>query len=456
MGLQKTKSASSLSPNPGDALATTASLPTACAGENPIATPPTPIADAIAFHHGVPPQSGNDAPEGERERADALEGVAHGITLPNEEDVVVGAPGCQHCETLPAPIAGKAGTLTLRFPHTHTLGKILGYLVDSPWKHHENDGVLSIEAPEDCLAPILSPLLDLMSAPEQRDTRVHFQPKGQLSQAGDLFEIEALPHLVARMRSAWLLEILRKKRLHSVFQPIVYCCAPEGDAQDATNDTGAVFGYECLMRGVNGRGETIGAGPMIDMARRADLVFQLDLAARRAAFLGASAHGLQGKIFVNFAPNSIYNPYSCLDSTLRLVDELNLDHTRIVFEITEGERLPPLPHLKRIVGFYREHGFGVALDDVGAGFSSLSVLIELQPDYVKLDMNLLRNVNNDRTRSVVAGKLLETVHELGFQSVAEGIESEGELAWARDHGAHFAQGFLFARPATPPPLIAVV
>ena len=106
-------------------------------------------------------------------------------------------------------------------------------------------------------------------------------------------------------------------------------------------------------------------GLMLDIARSANLLFQLDLAARRAALVGAARHGLPGLIFVNCSPNSIYDPYTCLESTVRMVDELGIKRERLVFEITESERLPEMRLLTRIVGYYRENGFGVALDDFG-------------------------------------------------------------------------------------------
>jgi EAL domain-containing protein (putative c-di-GMP-specific phosphodiesterase class I) len=252
-----------------------------------------------------------------------------------------------------------------------------------------------------------------------------------------------------RLRSEWLLRLLREERFYSVFQPILR----SGDA----GTPASVFGYECLLRGRDDRGETVTPDLMLRMARSADLLFQFDLTARRTAITSAAAKGIAGdhKIFINFVPTAIYNPKTCLESTVRLVDALGIKRTQIVFEITESERMPELSHLRRIVDYYREQGFGVALDDVGAGFSSLSALAALRPDYVKIDRSLIQNVHEDAGRAVVARKLLEIVRELGIQSVAEGIETEAEFAWAKEHRADFVQGYLFARPAETPPLFRI-
>ncbi len=395
-----------------------------------------PLADAVVFKNGAPPLGSKDTRARERDKAEALEGVAHGITLPLAEDVLVGSPGCQYCEVLPQTTEGP-GVLELRFGHTHTLGKALRFLADSGWKHSEQGGTIRVRVPGS-VAPLLAPIMDRLSWPEKRDARARFLPEGETQ--GGPFDVEALSAFVAKVRADWLLRILREDRLRVVFQPIL-------------SVDGAVHGYECLLRG-DADGETVTAGPMLEMARGAELLFQFDLAARRTALLGAAEHGVKEKIFVNFAPNAIYNPYSCLDSTVRLVDELGLARERVVFEIIESERLPELAHLKSIVTYYRERGFGVALDDVGAGFSSLSLLTLLKPDYVKLDMSLIRGVDEDPARALVARKLLETTQELGLKTVAEGVETQSEHAWLKEHGADFVQGFLFARPAAPPPLQA--
>ena len=291
-----------------------------------------------------------------------------------------------------------------------------------------------------------------MSPAEQRDTRTYFHPKRyerSLSPTAAEFEMKSLPEFAHRLRSEWLLRLLRDERLYSVFQPILF----SGKADILA----AVFGYECLLRGRDDRGEVVSPDRMMRMAQGADLLFQFDIAARRTAIVSAAEKGLGGtcKIFINFVPTSIYNPKTCLESTMRLIDEMGIQRHQIVFEIIESERLPELAHLRRIVDYYRDQGFGVALDDLGAGFSSLSALAALRPDYVKIDRSLIQNVHKDAYRAVIARKLLEIAQELGIRSVAEGIETEEEYAWAKEHGADLVQGYYFARPSETPPLLRI-
>lgn len=365
----------------------------------------------------------------------------HGSRLANEEETLNahGAPRCQRCEVLPEPIVGP-GTLHLRFPLTHSMGKILAYLKSSHRIYKAEGGVISIEVPEADLSHALLPLMATLMTAEQRDARAIFQPRGHLMQLADYFEMSTLQALTARVQSNWLMEMLRDQRLNIVFQPIVHL-RPDDH----------IHAYECLMRGIV-NGQTVSPSLIMDVARGAELMFQLDLAARRAAICAASSHKIQQKIFINFGPTAIYDPVNCLRSTVALVDMQHLRRDQLVFEVIETDHMPDTGHLKNIVCYYRDNGFGVALDDLGAGHSSLNMLNKLRPDYVKLDMDLTRDVHKDPYKALIARKLLETASELGLKSVAEGVETREEYEWVEAHGADFVQGYYLAKPASPPPL----
>ena len=399
--------------------------------------------DAASYDRGIPTTSDLTLKEREEKLSEELVGAWHGLILPLEENVSVGAPQCQRCEVLPRPMV-EAGRLEIRFPHTFTLGKTLQFLMENNWKHTHHNGLVSISVPTGMLPTLASALTEVMSGPEQRDVRAVFHFEGDLVEKADYFEVESFPDFVNEVRSTWLIEMLRASSIYSVFQPIVRM-PQNGEAPE-------VFGYECLMRGEH-NGNVIAPDIMLQMARGADLIFQLDLAARRAAIVGAGRHNIKEKVFINFSPNSIYDPHHCLRSTVNAVEEVGLSRDQVVFELTESERLPALKHLQRIVNFYREEGFQVALDDVGAGYSSLNVLVQLKPDFVKLDMGLVRDVDRDKSKAIVARNLIETVKELELSTIAEGIERPEELDWVRNQGADFAQGYFFARPAVPPPAL---
>ncbi len=191
---------------------------------------------------------------------------------------------------------------------------------------------------------------------------------------------------------------------------------------------------------------------MFETARDAGLLFNLDRVARMKAIGEASGLGLESNIFVNFNPTSIYEPASCLRSTMTAIEESGISHSRIVFEVTESEHVKNDRHLRSILDFYRKSGFRIALDDLGAGYGSLNLLAALRPDFVKLDAGLIRDVDQDPYRAAIASKLLELAKELGVTIIAEGVETEEQWRWLLDNGADFVQGFFFARPAFPPPL----
>ena len=374
----------------------------------------------------------------------ALDSMAHAATLPLAEDVTAGNPHCQRCEVLPRPLTGP-GTLHLNMPHTHTMGKIVTWLAESGRAHTHKNGTVSIplhgDAAGDGVSTVLPRVLELLAMTERRDSRAFFQHAGDQLHPSDFFQVESLLTFEAQEAAGWLLELLRGDHVVSMFQPLVDCA------------TRRVYGYECLMRGERG-GTHFAPGPMIDAARKAELLFQLDAAGRRAAVRAACKYDLKEKVFINFTPNAIYDPTHCLHSTVRMVDAGGLSRDQVVFEVTESEKLPDMDHLSRIVHYYRDQGFAVALDDVGAGYASLNVLLGLKPDYVKLDMNLIRNVHVDPAKALVARKLLEVAAELGLKTVAESVETAEEWDWVRAHKADYAQGYFFARPALVPPVVA--
>jgi EAL domain-containing protein (putative c-di-GMP-specific phosphodiesterase class I) len=98
---------------------------------------------------------------------------------------------------------------------------------------------------------------------------------------------------------------------------------------------------------------------------------------------------------------------------------------------------------------HRDAGFRVALDDVGAGYSGLNLVHQLRPDFIKLDMELIHGVTEDPYKALITTKTLEIAAALGIESIAEGVETDEELAWVRDNGATYAQGYGIARPTRP-------
>jgi EAL domain-containing protein (putative c-di-GMP-specific phosphodiesterase class I) len=93
----------------------------------------------------------------------------------------------------------------------------------------------------------------------------------------------------------------------------------------------------------------------------------------------------------------------------------------------------------------------VALDDLGAGYSSLNLLSDLNPDYIKLDLELVQSVGENELQAQLAESLIETARDNGIVTLAEGIETDDEWAWFRDHGVDYLQGYRFSKPLEDPP-----
>ena len=206
-------------------------------------------------------------------------------------------------------------------------------------------------------------------------------------------------------------------------------------------NTRTIFAYEALVRGSNGEGadEVIGrVGP--------ELLYRFDQTCRVKAIATAATLGLQTRLSINFAPNAVYEPATCIRLTLAAAERCNFDARLLVFEITESERITDIPRVVRIIKDYQGRGFLTAIDDFGAGYAGLNLLAEFQPDIVKLDMALIRNIDKDPVRQAITSGIVATCRQLGCVLLGEGVETADEYRVLRKMGVNLFQGFLFARP----------
>lgn len=205
--------------------------------------------------------------------------------------------------------------------------------------------------------------------------------------------------------------------------------------------TGRIFGYEALVRGMNREG----AGEILSKVNDGNR-YRFDQACRVKAIQLASELGLQGVLSINFLPNAIYRAETCIRATLNAAEEVGFPKERLMFEVTEGERVNDHGHLRSIFTEYRKQGFRTAIDDFGAGYAGLNLLAQFQPDYIKLDMELTRNVDKDPVRQAIVAGITETCRALKLGIIAEGIETEHEYLFLRSRGIRLFQGYFFARP----------
>jgi EAL domain-containing protein (putative c-di-GMP-specific phosphodiesterase class I)/CheY-like chemotaxis protein len=133
---------------------------------------------------------------------------------------------------------------------------------------------------------------------------------------------------------------------------------------------------------------------------------------------------------------------------LGLLDEAPVE--RLVVEITEHEPVEDYDAFTSALRLLRERGVRIAIDDAGAGFSSLRHTLRLAPDIVKLDISITRDIDTDRGRRALASAMISFADEMGMVIVAEGVETEAERATLKELGVPFGQGYLFAKPGPLP------
>lgn len=204
----------------------------------------------------------------------------------------------------------------------------------------------------------------------------------------------------------------------------------------------SIFAHEALVRGPNGES----AGSVLARVTDANR-YVFDQACRVQAIRGAAELGLQELLSINFLPNAVYQPASCIRSTFDAARRYQFPIERIIFEVTEGERVQDRPHLVNIFREYSRFGFRTAIDDFGAGYAGLNLLSEYQPDIVKIDMDLVRDVDSSQAKQAIVKGVVAICSELNVRVLAEGIETIAERDFLYAAGIRLMQGYLFCKPA---------
>jgi len=253
-----------------------------------------------------------------------------------------------------------------------------------------------------------------------------------------LLSAKPLQRYINLIQDKEFFDIINNESLTSHFQPIV-------KAEDNT-----IYGYEALIRGVKANGELMYPYELFDKSSRNDMDFKLDRLCRESALKTAAVKKIHQKVFINFIPTSIYDPEFCLNSTVKWANQLEFDSKNIVFEVVETQKVKDQVHLKEILMYYREKGYKIALDDVGEGYSSLNMLIKLKPDIIKIDRNIIENINKDEFKQSVYKALYTVAKENNIEVLAEGIETPYEIETIRSIGVDYMQGYYFAKPSAEP------
>lgn len=231
-----------------------------------------------------------------------------------------------------------------------------------------------------------------------------------------------------------LRSIIDESRVETVFQPII------------SLTDGEILGYEALSRGPAG---SILERPdqLFAAARTYDLLWELEVLCRFRALERAKDILPNRLLFLNVDPKIIYDSRFQKGLTREYLALCQIDASGIVFEITEKTAIQDYKNFRRVLDNYTSQGYKIALDDTGSGYSGLTLLAETRPQYVKIDMELVRDIDKDSIKQ----SLIKAIHNFAgatnIKLIAEGIETINELNTLIDIGIHYGQGFLLQRPA---------
>lgn len=216
-------------------------------------------------------------------------------------------------------------------------------------------------------------------------------------------------------------------KLWMAFQPIVR-------AADRS-----LFAYEALVR--SDEPTLPHPGALLDASERLDRMKELARAIRSAAATAWKLAPQNALLFVNLRSQDLFD-----EALFGIDDPLRPFAANVVLEVTERESLNSVADARPRIARLREAGFRVAIDDLGAGYAGLTSFALLEPEFVKIDMSLVRSVETDATKRKLVGSMVGLCHEMGMPVVAEGVETEAEREALVDLGCDLLQGYLFGRP----------
>jgi EAL domain-containing protein (putative c-di-GMP-specific phosphodiesterase class I) len=219
------------------------------------------------------------------------------------------------------------------------------------------------------------------------------------------------------------------KRAHLALQPIVML---------SPNNARQIYGYEALLR--SSEAKLASPAAIFDAAGRLGRI--IDVGRRVRGLAAELASAMQGAtvLFINLHAQDL-NDEELFDPR----GEFSKIASRVVLEVSE--RVDQHASLKERIASLRAIGFRIAIDDLGAGYAGLSSFATLEPDYVKLDMALVREIHTSNLKRSVVKSVIELARKAGVQVIAEGVEVDAELRCLEGLGVRLAQGYMIGMPA---------
>lgn len=233
-------------------------------------------------------------------------------------------------------------------------------------------------------------------------------------------------------------EIIATEYVHPVFQPVV------------SLKTGEVYGYEVLTRIENDScsAKEMSAGCLFSEAEKAGRLWDLEKLCRKKALKASHAFGLRGKLFIKTSAQIVNDPSFTGGYTLKKLGKYNLNPDNIVFELNERLCSSDISALKQLYNHYGEQNFHIAVDNMGLNYTE--ILCSLNPDYIKIAMNITRGIDADEVKQSLVKSLVQFCASTGTILIAQGIETDRELDCLITLGVPDGQGYYIGRPEAQP------
>jgi EAL domain-containing protein (putative c-di-GMP-specific phosphodiesterase class I)/GGDEF domain-containing protein/CBS domain-containing protein len=229
-------------------------------------------------------------------------------------------------------------------------------------------------------------------------------------------------------------EVITHRQLSPLFQPVI----------DLKNNI--IFGHEGLIRGpVNS--DLHAPLELFKAAREYKVAYEIEHLSRQIVLELFASQQHSGKLFINISPEILVQPGSSRGATLAYIHKLGLNPNNVIIELTESSPTFDYVLLRQAVDHYRSLGFEIAIDDLGEGFSSLRLWSELRPDYVKIDKHFIQGIDTDPIKLEFVRSIQQIAENSGGKVIAEGIETQTQLAMIKDLGVAYGQGYFLGRPA---------
>lgn len=230
-----------------------------------------------------------------------------------------------------------------------------------------------------------------------------------------------------------LCNIIENANIKSVFQPII------------SLTDGTVMGYEALSRGPK---NSYMKNPevLLNIAQKCNKLWELEELFRSKALEGISKNNINVNIFLNINPNIIDSLRFKNSFTKEFLKKYHINCENIVFEITEKNNIANISDFKESIEYCKNQNYKIAIDDVGSGNSGLNRICHIKPHYIKLDMELIRDVDKHSTKQAIIKSMCELSRLTNCNLIAEGIETQSELKALIDMGVQYGQGYFIQKP----------